>query len=176
MRSHIDCLFQFRALPCALHSSWHNGLELQLLAMNPAQAWGFRERTAIAPSLSLVQGKTIDITFVLKKHNWVIKRVVSCWVTVLVQPWPQHVVHFCVHAVLFLCLHQIVITVKKIACNSAARETADGCRQMGANQEATSQYRSEWQATVTVHYQHNVSDSYWWVLRAYLKVRKKMVS
>lgn len=96
---------------------WHNRLELQLLAMDHGQTQGFRERTALTPALTFVESKTIDITFVLKKHNWVIKRVASCGVIVLVQLWPQHGVHFCVHATLFLCLHQIVITAKKIACN-----------------------------------------------------------
>lgn len=85
--------------------------------MDHGQTGGFRERTALAPALNFVEGKTVDITFVPKKHNCVIKRVVSCWVIVLVELWPQHVVHFRVHATLFLCLHQTVITVKKIACN-----------------------------------------------------------
>jgi len=113
----MDCLFHLRALSCALHCSWHKGLELHLLAMDHGQTGGFRERAAFAPALSFVEGKTIDTTFVLKKHNWVIKRVVSCQVIVFAQLWTQHVVYFCVHVILFLCLHQIVITVKKIACN-----------------------------------------------------------
>lgn len=29
-----------------------------------------REGTALAPALNFVEGKTIDMTFVLKKHNW----------------------------------------------------------------------------------------------------------
>lgn len=83
-------------------------MELQLLAMDHEQTQGFRERIALKPALNFVEGKTINNTVVLKKHTWVIKRVVSCWLIVLMQLWPQHVVYLCVHGTLFLCLHQIV--------------------------------------------------------------------
>lgn len=80
LRPHTDCLFYLRAVSCALSHFWHD----ELLAMDHRQARGPGRRTTLTPTLQYKGIRPPTPRWYGKKHNWVMKRGLSCQLIVSV--------------------------------------------------------------------------------------------